>query len=387
MNSNKPITLPAEGSINRQTCIILAILGSVFCALFLVAELLFWKMIPILRSFFPSQLSPKPLPVLEHDRFDFPLFSIGAPDGPDWMYLPVQTGIAFEWQEPSYNRLTVANAWSVALSTTTNYSKKEFLEYACAYRIGPPENDRYTEQQKDCDWWRKSTFDCVRLHALYIENKDSPSSSPLILDNYTLACRHPDFYNAVIFLDYSQQGPEGGIEENVSQQADAFFTGLGMNFPLGTPPAVFEYETSQEIQTSEPGTNLAYRRPVRVSRELIDFPAVMAVDGIDTNWWGAGARPPQWIEIDLGENYVIREVQLLISQSPAGRTIHQVLARGVATGDEYLLVHTFDGVTSDSQSLIFELPEVLRGARYIRIETTYTPSWVGWREIKVIAGE
>ena len=155
MNSNKPITLPAEGSINRQTCIILAILGSVFCALFLVAGLLFWKMIPVLRSFFPSQLSPKPLPVLEHDRFDFPLFSIGAPDGPDWMYLPVQTGIAFERQEPTYNRLTVADAWSVGLSTTTNYSKKEFLKYACAYQIRLPEEDRYKEQQRDCDWWKK----------------------------------------------------------------------------------------------------------------------------------------------------------------------------------------------------------------------------------------
>src|SRR3989304_3890344 len=115
-------------------------------------------------------------------------------------------------------------------------------------------------------------------------NKDTSSASPLILDNYTLACRHPDFYNALIFLNYSQLGPEGSIEENVSQQADVFFTGLGMNFPQGTLPAGFEYETGQEIQTSKLGTNLAYRKPVKVSREIEDFPALMAVDGIVTNW-------------------------------------------------------------------------------------------------------
>jgi F5/8 type C domain-containing protein len=387
MDSNKPVILPAERDVNRQACIILAIFGSLFCVLFIVFGLLIWKLVPVFYSAFSSLVSPKALPVSEHERFQFPLFSIGAPDGSGWTYMPLKKGISFEHQETLGKRKTGANAWSVALETTTNYSKKQFLEYACAYPIHPPKADQYTEQQKDCDWWEKSSFDCVRLYALYIENKDSPSSSPLILDNYTLACRHPDFYNAVIFLDYSEQGPAASMDENVSQQADVFFNGMGMNFPQGTPPAVFEYETTQEIQTSEPGTNLAYRKPVKVSRELIGFPAGMAVDGMDSNWWSAGARPPQWIEIDLGANYVIREVQLLTSQSPDGRTIHQVLARGVATGDEFLLVHTFDGVTSNSQSLISTLPEVLRGVRYIRIETTYTPSWVGWREIKVIAGE
>lgn len=385
MEPNESVISPAKGNVDRQACIILAILGSVLCILLLVLGVLVWSVMPMLYSVFPTQVPPQS--VLEHERFQFPLFSIDAPDGPGWTYMLLKNGISFESQETLDKRKTVANAWLIMLEPTTNYSKKQFLEYACASQIRLPQENQYLEQQKDCDWWRKSAFDCVRLHALYIENKDSPSSSPLILDNYTLACRHPDFYNAVIFLDYSQQGPEESMEQNLSQQADMFFESMGMNFPLGTPPAVFEYETSREIQISEPGTNLAYRKPVRVSRELIDFPAVMAVDGINTNWWGAGARPPQWIEIDLGENYVISEVQLLISQSPAGRTIHQVLARGVATGDEYVLVHTFDGVTSDSQSLIFELSEALRGVRYIRIETTYTPSWVGWREIKVIAGE
>jgi hypothetical protein len=31
--------------------------------------------------------------------------------------------------------------------------------------------------------------------------------------------------------------------------------------------------------------------------------------------------------------------------------------------------------------------EPLQGVRILRIETTTTPSWVGWREIEVIAAE
>jgi hypothetical protein len=29
----------------------------------------------------------------------------------------------------------------------------------------------------------------------------------------------------------------------------------------------------------------------------------------------------------------------------------------------------------------------MRGIRYVRVESVSSPSWIGWREIKVIAGE
>ena len=102
---------------------------------------------------------------------------------------------------------------------------------------------------------------------------------------------------------------------------------------------------------------------------------------------GVGAFAPQWIQVDLGANYVIAEVRLLPSQSPAGETIHRLLVKGLATNNEYELLHTFEGVTTDSRWLILKLPEPLRGIRYIRIETTSSPSWVSWREFEVIAGE
>jgi hypothetical protein len=131
----------------------------------------------------------------------------------------------------------------------------------------------------------------------------------------------------------------------------------------------------------------ARKKQVRVSRALATNSTEMAVDSNPNNWWGAGAFAPQWIQVDLGANYVIAEVRLLPSQSPAGETIHRLLVKGLATNNEYELLHTVEGVTTDFRWLILKLPEPLRGIRYIRIETTSSPSWVSWREFEVIAGE
>lgn len=141
------------------------------------------------------------------------------------------------------------------------------------------------------------------------------------------------------------------------------------------------------LVAAEPGANLALRQPLSVSRALPDFPASFAVDGNRRSWWGSGAPPPQWIEVDLEGNYVVSEVQLLPSQSPAGETVHRLLFKGTATDGRFLLMHEFSGPTSDTQWLSYSLPEPVRGVRFVRIETTSSPSWVSWREIQVIAGE
>ena len=141
------------------------------------------------------------------------------------------------------------------------------------------------------------------------------------------------------------------------------------------------------ISRAAAGTNLALYKSVRVSRQIADFPASAAVDGNLKDWWGSGAHAPQWIEVDLGAQYVISEVRLLPSQSPPGQTIHRILAKGTATGGRYVLIHTFDGFTTDNSWLTYAPAEPARGVRYIRIETVSSPSWVSWREIVVTAGE
>jgi hypothetical protein len=52
--------------------------------------------------------------------------------------------------------------------------------------------------------------------------------------------------------------------------------------------------------------------------------------------------------------------------------------------DSYVILHTFEGITDDSQALTFTPSQPWLGVRYLRIETLDSPSWVAWREIEII---
>lgn len=130
-------------------------------------------------------------------------------------------------------------------------------------------------------------------------------------------------------------------------------------------------------------TNLALGVTAQASRSLPDLPPSAATDGNLEKWWGAGDFAPQWIQLDLGEPSTIGTVRLVVTQSPAGDTRHQVYAG--ATVGSLVLVHTFEAYTTDGQVLEFT-PEVpLENIRYIRVVTSMSPSWIGWKEIEVLA--
>ena len=132
-----------------------------------------------------------------------------------------------------------------------------------------------------------------------------------------------------------------------------------------------------------PGRNLALRKPVTVSAALPDQTPQMAVDGDPTTQWSAGAYPTQWIEIDLGAPFSIGEIRLTVGQWPAGETVHELWV-GTAQ-DAMQQVYVFTGREFDFDVLNFAPPTALQNIRYVRIDTTESPSWVSWREIEVLA--
>jgi len=130
-------------------------------------------------------------------------------------------------------------------------------------------------------------------------------------------------------------------------------------------------------------TNLALHKPVKVSAFLPEEPPENAVDGTGEQW-GAGASPPQWIEVNLQNPSTVQKIRLTISQYPEEETTHQVYARGP---DEALqLVRAFEGFTRDKQVLVFEPDTPLQEVQYIRVVTVSSPSWVAWKEIEVFGG-
>lgn len=131
--------------------------------------------------------------------------------------------------------------------------------------------------------------------------------------------------------------------------------------------------------------NLAFAKTVTASNSTsTDLPRY-AVDGNPETIWNGGNFPPQWIQIDLGGYANIYGIRLTVSQYPKGTTIHQVYAG--ASSSDLKPIHEFSGYSSDNDVLEIAFTEPLEGIQFIKISTTKSLSWVGWREIEVLGYE
>jgi hypothetical protein len=106
-----------------------------------------------------------------------------------------------------------------------------------------------------------------------------------------------------------------------------------------------------------------------------------AVDGNPNTAWNSGGPPSAWIELDLKRTVTLSKVRLLVGQSPAGQTTHQ-LYFGPSPAPT-ALIKTLSGSTSDMQWLEADVSDQKPTGRYLRVWTTASPSWVAWREIVV----
>jgi preprotein translocase subunit Sec61beta len=129
--------------------------------------------------------------------------------------------------------------------------------------------------------------------------------------------------------------------------------------------------------------NVAFGKPVKASAALPDQPPSNVVDENSGTTWIAGAGPPQWIQINLDGTFRVSEIRLLVVQSPAGKTVHRLLLRR-AGSSTFELVHTFSGQTDDGSELVFTPSTPLANVQLVRVETVTSPSWVAWKEIRVV---
>ncbi|MBU1297917.1 MAG: cellulase family glycosylhydrolase [Bacteroidetes bacterium] len=126
--------------------------------------------------------------------------------------------------------------------------------------------------------------------------------------------------------------------------------------------------------------NIALDKPVKASRFTKNNKASHAVDGTSLPWV-AGDNAPQWIEIDLQKPEPINKIRLMVAQTPAGETIHQIWVR--ESNKDYRMFKEIRGRTTDSQVLEFPTSG-LTNIRFIKVVTVKSPSWVGWKEIEII---
>ena len=129
-----------------------------------------------------------------------------------------------------------------------------------------------------------------------------------------------------------------------------------------------------------PPVNIALNATSTASAFISGQEPAKAVDGSSSTNWGAGDFPPQWLQIDLGQEYDVGTIKLVVGQYPDGATAHTLEAKS-ATGT-WELLKNFSQTTNDNDVLTYQ-STTANSFRYIRITTTSSPSWVAWKEVEV----
>ncbi len=94
--------------------------------------------------------------------------------------------------------------------------------------------------------------------------------------------------------------------------------------------------------------------------------------------WNAGHGPPAWIEFDLGSSKTLRAIRLVPEQWPEGNAVHRIYAG--STASPTTLIATINGYGTILEPLAKELSAI---ARYVRVLTESSTSWVAWREVEI----
>ena len=130
--------------------------------------------------------------------------------------------------------------------------------------------------------------------------------------------------------------------------------------------------------------NLALGATATASASLPGEGPSRAIDGGVVTAWNAGAGAPASIEIDLGGLFDVVRIELAVAQDPPGATAHHVYGRSDPS-QPWTLLRDFVGTTAGGDWLVHRPPAPV-ALRQVKVETTASPSFVAWSEIRVVGG-
>jgi hypothetical protein len=217
------------------------------------------------------------------------------------------------------------------------------------------------------------------------------SQKPIIMGEYgAFLDRYPDLDNAI-------EAVQGWVAQSCEEGYDGWLYWGMYRAPVAIGDATWGFmDDEQQLmealspvdqpnpcdESFLPPENIALGKSATASQSLAEGPPSNAVDGNKDTSWQSGGDAPQWIEIDLDNTFTIEEVRLFVDQAPAGDTTHRLLGK-TNKGDSFAEMHVFSGRTDFGDLLDHEFGNPVEGIRYIRVETTESPSWVSWSEIEI----
>ena len=124
------------------------------------------------------------------------------------------------------------------------------------------------------------------------------------------------------------------------------------------------------------------RKPASASSAAPEGPAGHAVDGLVGTHWNSTGPPGGWIEIDLGAQYDISLLRLVVAQTPPGRAAQGLQACDRRRGARHGL-YELDASTADGQNVEIAPASPWTGRALPPDPPVWGPSWPAWREIQV----
>lgn len=109
--------------------------------------------------------------------------------------------------------------------------------------------------------------------------------------------------------------------------------------------------------------------------------ALQALDGSACTIWNAGGFAPQSVELDLGEPAFVDGFELVPEMTPNGAVTHVIEVS--LDGQRWEPAHRVEGAMQSGVAFEMLLPKTMR-ARFLKVSTLASPSWVAWRDIVVL---
>ncbi|MFI9389001.1 discoidin domain-containing protein [Kutzneria sp. NPDC052558] len=117
------------------------------------------------------------------------------------------------------------------------------------------------------------------------------------------------------------------------------------------------------------GTNIAQGKPTTASSsESAQFPASNATDGNITTRWSSAFSDPQWLQVDLGQNYALNHA--VLTWEAAAASAYQIQTS--TDGNSWATVYSNNNSPQDIQSVALSAT-----ARYVRVNATARASQWG----------
>ena len=149
------------------------------------------------------------------------------------------------------------------------------------------------------------------------------------------------------------------------------------NYTFTAPIGVANY--TWRVKPSNLACDVKTFDTAAASAELAGNEASKAIDTNLGTFWNAGGFPTQWIEVDMKRTRTVSGIQLVSAHFPAGNETVNIYAGSTPNPTTLVYTTTTSVLSGDVWNVVFSSPVV--GARYIRVESTASNSWVGWYEL------